>query len=206
MNILIVGDSFSADWSAKYNDYPGWPNMLAKKFNVTNLSQAGCSEYKILNQLKSVDDLDQFDLIIISHTSPSRIFTPRHPIHYNDRLHHSCDLFFTDLEYHCQKIKNLLNRSLHSARNFFKFHYDDDFYLYIYNKIIQDIDNIVKNKPVVVSNLHDNNLNNYKYYLDFSTMLSTHSGKINHFSHKGNDIIYKRIIKIINDPNFCKQN
>jgi hypothetical protein len=35
MKILIIGDSFAADWSVKYNDYAGWPNLLAQTLVLT---------------------------------------------------------------------------------------------------------------------------------------------------------------------------
>ena len=64
MKILILGDSFATDWTSKYPQGKGWPNLLAEKFDVTNLAQAGISEYKILKQIKSVSNLEKFDLKI----------------------------------------------------------------------------------------------------------------------------------------------
>ena len=106
MNILIVGDSFAADWTVKYKGI-GWPNMLSKRHNVTNLAQAGCSEYKIYKQLLSVN-LDDFDYIIASHTSPYRIYVTEHPVHSMDKLHNDCDLIYTDLKEHSKRDKKLL--------------------------------------------------------------------------------------------------
>ena len=64
MNILIIGDSFAT----KYNGaYLGWAEMLEQKHTVTNLAQAGVSEYKILKQLQSITIKD-FDCVIVSHT------------------------------------------------------------------------------------------------------------------------------------------
>jgi hypothetical protein len=57
--LLICGDSFAADWTVKVKE-KGWVNLLAQDYKVTNLAQAGCSEYKILKQLQSVN-LDKFD-------------------------------------------------------------------------------------------------------------------------------------------------
>ena len=102
MHVLIVGDSFAADWSAKHCDLFGWPNLLAKHHTVTNLAQAGVSEYKIYKQLISVD-LSQFDLVIVAHTSPYRVVTRSHPVHYNNSLHKHADLLFGDIEYHYKK-------------------------------------------------------------------------------------------------------
>jgi hypothetical protein len=198
MKILIIGDSFSADWSVKYNDYPGWPQLLSAHHNITNLSQAGCSEYRILKQLTSLESLEDFDIVLVSHTSPSRIYTPRHPIHCNDVLHKNSDLIYTDVEYHSSRIKNLFNRSLQSAKNFFLFHYSDDYYLYMYDKIREDIDFILKNKQVItITNLPY--LTTYKpSTLDFSNLLLTHRGKINHYSLEGNEIIFNEINQCIN--------
>ena len=49
--ILIAGDSFAADWTVKYKG-EGWVNTLCKDYDVTNVAQAGVSEYKIYNQFK----------------------------------------------------------------------------------------------------------------------------------------------------------
>ena len=108
MKILICGDSFACDWSVKYNDYAGWPNLLAEKFTVKNLAQAGCSEYKILKQIQS-QILTEYNLIIISHTSPYRIPVGQHPVHYKDVLHKDSDLLYSDIKYHSEENNNLLS-------------------------------------------------------------------------------------------------
>ena len=197
--ILIIGDSFSSDWSKKYNDYPGWPNLLAQDHNITNLSQPGCSEYRILQQLESVD-LNDYDFVIVSHTSPSRIYTRQHPIHYGDLLHNNSDLIFTDIEYHASKLKNWLNRSLKAAKGFFVHHYDMEFYDYVYNKIRDDIHDRLYDKPTLIVN-HLQCLEHYKRsnLIDFSSMLAIRSGLINHFSAEGNRIIYKKIKQYLDD-------
>ena len=148
MNILIVGDSFAADWSVKPKNGPGWPNLLSKVYNVTNLAQAGASEYKIYKQLISVD-LDLFDLVIITHTSPYRMVTRQHPIHFNDCLHRNADLLFSDVEYHFKSIKNCLNRSLRSAYNFFIFHFDQEYHDVVYRLFVEQINNILRNKKTL---------------------------------------------------------
>ena len=52
--LLIAGDSFAADWSKKYKNACGWVNTLCEDYDVTNVAQAGASEYKIYNQLKKI--------------------------------------------------------------------------------------------------------------------------------------------------------
>jgi hypothetical protein len=95
--VLIVGDSFAADWRVKYPDQLGWPNLLAQEYSVTNLAQAGCSEYRIYQQLKTTN-IDHFDLILVSHTSAYRIYTEYHPARRDTALHKNCDLLYSDIE------------------------------------------------------------------------------------------------------------
>ena len=68
MKVLITGDSFAADWQKKYPSKKGWVNILADRYQVTNIAQAAVSEYKIWQQIKSVD-LNKFDTIIVSHVN-----------------------------------------------------------------------------------------------------------------------------------------
>lgn len=148
MNILIVGDSFAADWSVKYKNVFGWPNLLDKVHNVTNLAQAGVSEYKIYKQLISVD-LDLFDLIIVTHTSPHRVVTREHPIHSNDQFYKHADLLFGDIEYHHKSFKGWMNRSLRSAYYFFIFHFDQEYQELVYELLVARIENILHSKPTL---------------------------------------------------------
>ena len=67
-------------------------------YNVTNVSQAGVSEYKILKQVEDHLYSNDFDLVIVCHTSPYRVHTPEHPVH-NSGLHKDCDLIYSDVEY-----------------------------------------------------------------------------------------------------------
>ena len=85
--ILICGDSFAADWTAKY-PVEGWPNLLAKNYTVTNLAQ--------------------YDYIIVFHTSPNRLYTKVHPIHHQDILHNNSDLLYSDIKEHSKNNPSLL--------------------------------------------------------------------------------------------------
>jgi len=199
MKILICGDSFAADWSAKYKDYMGWPNLLAKKFDVTNIAQAGVSEYKIYLQLLHAD-LDEYDLVIVSHTNPYRIPTRKHPIHSNDLLHKNADLIYADIEYHRSKVKNLLNFPLRTAANFFKHHFDQDFFENQYKLFRAEINRYIGDKPYIgISHLHiPKTFCKEKIILDFTELFDKEKGLINHFSQKGNEVILNHIERTIN--------
>lgn len=192
MKVLICGDSFAADWTIKYPNVRGWPNMLATKYDVTNIAECGISEYKIWQQLKSVD-IDSFDICVISHTSPLRVHTRCHPVHSKDILHKNADLMLNDISYHYSKPENFFNNSLKTASNWFKYHYDLQYQQDIYELVKSEISKILKNIFVIeIKCLEDiqnkffegiqNKFSYYKY-------LKTNSGIANHFDYTINQLI-----------------
>jgi len=190
--ILILGDSFAADWSVKYDDYKGWPNLLQEKYDVTNVAQAGVGEYKIYKQIMSID-LSKYDTIIISHTSPYRVHTRNHPIHVYDKLHKNADMIYNDIRYHRFRLRNILNRALKAAYDFFTYHFDDEYFNTTYWLYRKEIDIKLKKKHVIViDNFHKKSSS-----LNFLYMAPQHSGKINHFSETGNRIIYDKLVQEI---------
>jgi hypothetical protein len=199
MKILIIGDSFAADWSCKYQDYPGWPELLARDLQVTNLAQAGVSEYKILQQLQQVSDLDQFEIVIVSHTSPYRVHTPHHPVHARDQLHSNSDLILADCEYYNSRIRYWFDQSLGSAIGYFRYHFDQDYYKTIYKLLRSEINKILKNsKVIVICNLSETlEFCTDATHIDFTQLWQKHPGKINHYSQAGNKEIYSSIKQTI---------
>jgi hypothetical protein len=192
MKLLICGDSFAADWTVKYNDI-GWPNMLANDYKITNLAQAGCSEYKIYKQLISVD-INDYDRIIVSHTSPYRIYTTNHPVHANDKLHKNSDLIYTDLKEHSKTNKKLL-----PLIDFFENYFDTESAIFTHTLICEKINELLKNHPQVlhISNLNWNGLYCFPNLLHFEYLFKEHRGLMNHYTLQGNEIIYKKIKTIL---------
>lgn len=200
--ILILGDSLAADWSVKYKDYKGWPNLLAEEYNVTNLAQAGVSEYKIYKQLESVQDkLDDYDIVIINHTSPFRVPTISHPLLEFDDVHSNADLIYSDISYHSAKLKNFFNKSLHAAKNFFDLHYDIEFFRKTSELYCKEIGNILKDKNVITLNellSIDNSLYDDYYRKNTNSFLNKHKGLINHLTEEGNRLVFEKVKKVIN--------
>lgn len=192
MKILITGDSFAADWSTKYNKYPGWPNLLKNDFSVTNVAQAGVSEYKILKQIKDNYSTD-YDFVIVSHTSPSRVHTRRHPVLFNDSLHSNADLIINDI----MSKNTWFNSSLKSAKGFFKYHYDEEYYNDIYWLIRKEIDNILSNTQVISICNFDEVYSNETF--NFSRYRISNPGLINHFDDAANALIHYQIKKYIQE-------
>jgi hypothetical protein len=195
MQILIFGDSFAADWTVKYPTKVGWSNLLATKYSVKNLAQAGVSEYKIYQQVMSVTDLSQFDFFIIAHTSPYRVVTRKHPVHYNDLLHQNSDLVLNDVFYHVRTVKGYFNRSLRAAKKYIEYHYDADYYSTTYNLFVDQINKqLPDNKTILIGNsLNYETVANNKNLIDCRQIQKTHPGLINHFSDIGNRLVYESI-------------
>jgi hypothetical protein len=197
MKILIVGDSFAADWTVKYPTQSGWPNLLAQKYDVTNIAQAGVSEYKILKQLQSVN-ITEYNLVIASHTSPLRVHTNTHPIHQSDDLHTNADLILSDLLYHLHTFTGFFNWALRAAIGYFKYHYDDNFQIDVYKLIRQDIKSMITVPYLVLSNhIVNDNLIIESNVLKIGTVQLKHPGLINHMSDTGNRIVFDTIDKFI---------
>jgi len=186
MKLLVAGDSFAAEWPGSN----GWPKLLAKDYKVTNVAQAGVSEYKILKQLQSIT-LDDYDVFIVSHTSPSRVHTPTHPLPRTE-LHKDCDLIYSDIENRF----DLFNPSLRSAKGYFQHHYDDHYYQTIYSLLRKEIYTILaKRKYLSLSHIEI-----AKYFiwednhLDFTDFWQANKGKENHYNEEGNQKICKIIV------------
>jgi hypothetical protein len=185
MNILIAGDSFATKSSTCNSS---WMELLAEQHQVTNLAQAGIGEYKIYKQLCSVD-VNEFDLVIVSHTSPSRIHTNNHPIH-KAGFHKDCDLILTDLIEHFQPF----NTSLQTAKNFFKYHYDEEYQIDIYNLLRRQINDMILVPYISLSHIEIvNQLAIEKHNINLSPLWVGERGKINHYTRLGNRFVFKRI-------------
>lgn len=186
MKLLVAGDSFAAEWPGSN----GWPKLLKKDYEVTNVAQAGVSEYKILKQLQNVT-LDDYDVFIVSHTSPSRVHTPTHPLPRTD-LHKDCDLIYSDIENRF----DLFNPSLRAAKGYFQHHFDDHYYQTIYSLLRKEIYTLLtKRKYLSLSHIEI-----AKYFiwednhLDFTDFWQANKGKENHYNEEGNQKICKIIV------------
>ena len=183
MKLLICGDSFAANWKG---EYPGWTDILSKHFTVTNRSQAGVGEYKILKQLEQGID---YDFIIVSHTSPYRVHT-NNSIH-NTELHKNCDLLYNDVA----DKNSFLNKKVKSAKLWFETHYDEVYQEDIYCLIRKKINTMLVDKSYLsISHLPcTKNFILEKKHLDCSVLWETNLGVVNHYSEEGN----KKLASII---------
>ena len=194
--ILIAGDSFAADWTVKYNGR-GWPNVLSEYFNVTNIAQAGCSEYKIWLQL-SEKNIKKYDAIIVSHTSPNRIYVKKHPVHDKDLLHKNSDLIYSDLKYHLSK-----HAEIGSIVEFFENYFDLEYANFIHGLICDKINNYLESYNNKIIHISHYNKNELKYFTNgikqsFESIKSQ-PGLINHYNEQANLQIARILKNIIED-------
>jgi hypothetical protein len=191
--ILICGDSFAADWTVKYPGQ-GWPNKLAQDHQVTNIAQAGCGEYKILKQLQSID-LNKFDTVIVSHTSPYRIYVHQHPVHQKDSLHVNSDLIYADIQEHAKT-----DRSLKCVVDFFEQYFDTDYACFVHGLICEKIDQLLqefKGTVLHITNIDWNNLYQFPDMISYADLFETHRGTMNHYDEHGNKEIYQQLSRRI---------
>lgn len=187
-SILIAGDSFAADWSLKYNQ-KGWPNFLASKFRVKNVAQAGCSQYKIYKQLTS-NDLKSYDTIIISHTSPYRLYCKENLLHQNDVLHDQSDYIYSDIVGNIDRDKKLV-----VLKDYFENFFDTDYAEFSHNLLCKEIDQLTKNYHVIHISFFDyTNLYQFPRFLDMHYLYKEHSGLINHLTYEGNQKVFQKIL------------
>jgi hypothetical protein len=193
MQVLIVGDSFAADWSVQNAIHVGWPNLLAKQVSVNNLARAGISQFRILQQLQSVC-LDDYNWILVCNTSPLRMVTRQHPVHV-DALHSASDLIFADLEYHQSNLSNNKNPALTCAYDFFRYHYDEDFQCFVYHAVLKSMLEILQNHDYIF--IHTPLVPDY--VVSHITIKQQDMQKYcaNHLSDSGNLEVYQKICDII---------
>lgn len=191
--LLICGDSFAADWSPINPDAltEGWPGLMSNHYEVTNLAENGVCEYKVLQQLKSVN-LKKFDALIVNHVSSNRIYVKRHPIHYNDPFRKNTDLMYADIKEHLNEYPGL-----QPIVDYFENYYDMDYSNYVHNLICNEIDEYLKNysnlKILHVVYRDDADHYQFKDYLSFFNIFLKYRGNINHYTPEGNQIIYNKI-------------
>lgn len=189
--IFICGDSFAADWTVKYKGQ-GWPNMLAKDYTITNVAQAGVSEYKIYQQLTRAN-LDQYDAVIVAHTSPYRIYVKEHPVHSKDSLHANCDLIYSDL-----KESQATHPEVEPIITYFENYFDTEYAEFVHNLICEKVEKLCeKYSHKVINLINFKDQYNFPNSINFEQVFKDHRGTMNHFNDTGNKIVYNEISKKI---------
>lgn len=192
----MCGDSFAADWSQQFPDQTGWPNLLADCHGVTNLAQAGCSQYRIYQQLVS-QDLASYDAVIISHTSPYRIYVANHPIHSKDSLHANSDLIYSDVKEHAGN-----HPELQSLVDYFERWFDLEQARFMHGLLCEHMDRMVRQCGrawLHLINLPWQDLYQFDHMIDLGSRFPVQPGLTNHYDTKTNQDIFRMVNQWVND-------
>lgn len=188
MKLAIFGDSFATRMPNSHNI--GWPILLERNYTVTNFAQAGSSEYKILKSIQSAD-LDSYDQIIISHTSPNRVYVPHNPLHQHSQYHKNCDIIFSDVEHNHDEFSQ-------ACQLFFKHIFDLDHAKHIHELICKEIDQLTNQRKVLhLTHFDYSGLYQFPNLVDFYTTWSQHRGSTNHYNQQGNTLVYESIMNTL---------
>lgn len=186
MKVLLCGDSFSADYTVKDNLSQGWPTLLSNDVDLINVSRAGASEYRIWRQVR--DNLNNtYDAVIISHTSPYRIYVDKHPLHHEDTLHSECDLIYNDI----------IDRGLEHIERWFEECFSNEHAIDIHQLLIKDIDRMCKDHNAIHLGHLDISAPEDFSFVDFSSTWRINPGQVNHYDDRGNQIVYLKIREML---------
>lgn len=179
MKIVIVGDSFSSD------EVPGsWINLLEKTHQITNFSQRGISQYKILQIVdQNLNTLQSADKVIVWYTNPDRIYVNQ-DVDYPTRLNSTyqfADMIASDI-LDKKEWKNI-------AENYYRFFYNQELQDFISNSVITQMRNLLGANMIECSGFNSAD----KKIKSFFEIRKQYQGKINHFNIDGNKIIYNWI-------------
>ena len=187
MNILICGDSFAADCS-KVTNQIGWPTLLSEHFSVTNIAQAGCSEYRILKQVQK-SDFNKYDAIILAHTSPYRLYVENHPCYVDSALHKNSDFIYADVK----------DKKLEPIVEYFEKYYSIEYALDIHRLLLLEIDSLLQNKKTIhMTGIDYTGINFFKEIYDISNIVKNYPGNCNHLNETGNQIVFCSLYKKLN--------
>jgi hypothetical protein len=187
--ILIVGDSFSSNSLA--GEY-GWTTLLANSYQVTNVSSPGIGQYKILKKIEK-QNLSRFDQIIISHTSPNRVYCKENLLYPPGHVYRNSDLIFADIE-NKQKNSNLAK----SIFDYFCQIFDEDYYKFIHNQCCKEINHLTKNYKVMhITNFNWEGLYEFDNMLNFYNLWLNNRGSYNHYNQYANQVIFQTILDSI---------
>jgi hypothetical protein len=185
MNIGLFGDSFA--FQKQNEPFPSWVDLLAQHYVIDNHSECGVGEYKILKQIQSAD-LDSYDIVIVSHTSYSRVFVEHNPLHSDSEYHRNCDILYADIEGNTDKF------SL-AGQLYYKHIYSDDYAQDIHNLILKEIDSLLVGRLAVHLTPFDHtDLYQFVNTVDLRDVFVDNRGLVNHFNPSGNQEVYRRVL------------
>jgi hypothetical protein len=172
--ILVVGDSF-----ASYHQ-DSWTAKLGQEYQVDNFAINGASEYRILNVIQS-SQLKEYDAVIVTHTSPNRIYIEKNPYYQISLSHPQCDLIYEDMR------SRLPDHFAKQVVWWFENVFDLEQAKQIHCLLIEKIKTILKHKPCIHVSFFD--LDCIPEMINLHHIWKSHPGSVNHLDQIGNRMV-----------------
>ena len=154
-------------------------------------AQAGCGEYRIWQQLEQHLHQQPWQAVIVSHTSPNRVFIRQHPVHHDDVLHGHSDAIYADIQAHVPNYPKLA-----SLARYFEQWFDLDHARDMHGLICERIDRMTQGLPTLhVTHIDWQGLYEFPHHVNCSDIFARHRGDANHYSRTGNEMVLQRILE-----------
>ena len=185
MKIALFGDSFGVQ---KVDEqFNSWVTMLSQHFEIYNYSECGISQYKILKSIQRTN-LSTYDKVLITHTSPGRVYVNVNPLHLVTRYHKNCDIIYSDIEKNSDDFSK-------ACQMYFKYIFDFDHAMDMHNLICKEIDFLLANKSTIhITHFDYDNLYMFKDLINFYPLWLKNKGEVNHYNQAGNSQIFQVLL------------
>jgi len=183
MKIAIVGDSFAAD-----DVDHSWVSLLGEQHQITNYSQRGISQYRLLTIVeKNLSSILEHDCVIVWHTNPDRVYI-NDDVEFPTRdlaSHPHADLVASDsLNSNNSQWRNI-------AKTYYKiFHNTAQQQLY-HGFIVQHLRDMTQS----IRSVHCSGFDLPGEITSFADIAQTHPGTINHFDSTGNHKVFEYLTR-----------
>jgi len=183
MKIAIVGDSFATDEVAD-----SWVALLRAQHHVTNLSQRGISQYRLLTIVEeNLPSILEHDCAIVWHTNPDRVYV-NNDVSFPTRTlasHPHADLVAAD---------SLSSSNTHwrrTAETYYRvFHSIPQQELY-HKLVVQHIQKLMQ----PIQSVHCSGFALPGTIYSFADLVQEHPGNVNHFDIAGNQQVFEYLTR-----------
>lgn len=177
--LVIFGDSFAAS-----NHKDSWAKNLDP--TTDNFSTNGSSQYRIWKKITSTDHTD-YDVAVVVHTSPNRIYTTDNHIYPVNHSHANSDLIYNDV---LNKRGNpYADNAIWWFENIFDIEHAEDMHRLLVADCIKKV-----TIPCVHLTFFDLNID---HVINLHKVWQSHQGLVNHMNANGNTIVAKKVDSLL---------
>jgi hypothetical protein len=183
MKIAIVGDSFAAD-----DVEHSWISLLQAQHQITNYSQRGISQYRLLTIVEeNLSSILEHDCVIVWHTNPDRVYV-NNDITFPTRTlasHPCADLVAAD------SLSSSDTQWRRTAETYYRVFHDTQQQQLYHHLVVQYIQKLMQN----IQSVHCSGFALPGTIYSWSGLVQEHPGHVNHLDIAGNQIVFEHIAK-----------